>query len=85
MGLDEKLARAYNLLEGIVQDEHYTRHTLTNKTEYRGLSYDQWFDIFAQYAVLISRYENNIDYADEIVDIALAVNVLFRISVRKRY
>lgn len=78
MGLDEKLARAYNLLEGIVQDEHYTRHTLTNKTEYRGLSYDQWFDIFAQYAVLISRYENNIDYADEIVDIALAVNVFIQ-------
>lgn len=78
MGLDEKLARAYNLLEGIVQDEHYTRHTLTNKTEYRGLSYDQWFDIFAQYAVLISRYENNIDYADEIVDIALAVNAFIQ-------
>ena len=78
MGLDEKLARAYNLLEGIVQDENYTRHTLTNKTEYRGLSYDQWFDIFAQYAVLISRYENKIDYADEIVDIALAVNVFIQ-------
>ncbi|KAL6452775.1 hypothetical protein SBY92_000115 [Candida maltosa Xu316] len=75
MGLDEKLARAYNLLEGIVEEENYTRHTLTNKTEYRGLTYNQWFDVFARYSALVSRYENNYEYADEIINVALSVNV----------
>ncbi|RCK57487.1 Transcription factor tau subunit [Candida viswanathii] len=78
MGLDEKLARTHNLYLGIVPDDNNSRHTLTSKTEYRGLTYDQWFDIFAQYAVLICRYENKVDYADEIVDLALNVNVFIQ-------
>lgn len=78
MGLDEKLARTHNLYLGIVPDENNSRHTLTSKTEYRGLSYDQWFKIFAQYAILNSRYENKVDYADEIVDLALNVNVFIQ-------
>ncbi|KAG7664201.1 TFC4 [[Candida] subhashii] len=78
MNIDERLARAYNLLEGITQDENYSRHTLTAKTEYRGLTYDQWFYIFAQYAILVSKFEKNNEYANEIVDIAMAGSVFIQ-------
>ncbi|KAG5421500.1 TFC4 [Candida metapsilosis] len=73
--LDEKLARAYNLLEGFNSEETFTRQTLVSKTEFRGLTYDQWFDIFAQFGLLMSKYEDNTEYADDIINIALSVNI----------
>lgn len=73
--LDEKLARAYNLLEGFNLEETFTRQTLVSKTEFRGLTYDQWFDIFAQFGLVMSKYENNTEYADDIINIALSVNI----------
>ncbi|CAK9438090.1 uncharacterized protein LODBEIA_P24120 [Lodderomyces beijingensis] len=74
MDLDEKLARAYNLLEGISQNETPSR-SLTSKSEYRGLTYHQWFDIFAQLAFLVAMYEKNVEYADEILSIAMNVSL----------
>ncbi|KAI5958309.1 TFC4 [Candida theae] len=73
--LDEKLARAYNLLEGFNLEETFTRQTLVSKTEFRGLTYDQWFDIFAQFGLVMSKYENNTEYADDIINVALSVNI----------
>lgn len=78
MGIDEKLARVYNLYEGIVTDESYSRHFLTSKTEYRGLSYDIWFNIFVQYAMLLTNYDDNIDYANEIIEVAMTVSIFLQ-------
>ncbi|KAI5953630.1 TFC4 [Candida jiufengensis] len=75
MNLDDKLARAYNLLEGINEEQPYTKQTLVSKTDYRGINYNQWFDIFAQFALVQSIYENNPAYATDIIDIALATNL----------
>ncbi|KAI3406719.2 TFC4 [Candida oxycetoniae] len=75
MDLNEKLARAYNLLEGISQGENYVRQTLISKSEYRGLTYQQWFEIFAQFAFVLWKYNENAEYADEILNVALSVSV----------
>ncbi|KAK6200408.1 uncharacterized protein RJT21DRAFT_121309 [Scheffersomyces amazonensis] len=75
MGLDEKLARVYNLYEGIVNDENYSRQFLTSKTEYRGLNYNEWFVIFVQYAIFLSKFDKNIEYANEIIEVAMSVSV----------
>lgn len=79
MGLDEKLARVYNLYEGMTEtDESEKRHELTAVNEYRGLNYDQWFFIFVQYALLLHKYENNIEYASQIIEIAQNVSVFIQ-------
>ncbi|KAI5966460.1 TFC4 [Candida pseudojiufengensis] len=75
MNLDDKLARAYNLLEGINEEQPYSKQILVNKTEYRGITYDQWFDIFAQFALVLSIYESNSAYAIDIINIGLAANI----------
>ena len=75
MNLDERLARAYNLLEGIDDDDNLGRHTLTSMTEFRGLNYQQWFEIFAQYALLLWRYEYDPGHADEILNVALSASI----------
>ncbi|ABN66213.2 RNA pol III initiation factor TFIIIC subunit [Scheffersomyces stipitis CBS 6054] len=75
MGIDEKLARVYNLYEGITNDENYSRQFLTSKTEYRGLNYDQWFVIFLQYVIYVSKFDHNTEYANEIVEVAMSVSV----------
>ena len=75
MGIDEKLARVYNLYEGIVNDDNVSRQFLSSKTEYRGLKYDDWFEIFVQYAILLSKYENNTEHANEIIEVAMSVSI----------
>ncbi|EGW31517.1 uncharacterized protein SPAPADRAFT_139986 [Spathaspora passalidarum NRRL Y-27907] len=75
MNIDQKLARALDLLEGMDQDEEDTRTNLISKTEYRGLNYDQWFYVFVQHAILCAKFEMNDDYANELVDIASSVSV----------
>lgn len=75
MGIDEKLARVYNLYEGIVNDDNVSRQFLTSKTEYRGLKYDDWFQIFVHYAILLSKYEDNTEHANEIIEVAMSVSI----------
>ena len=75
MDIDEKLARVYNLYEGVVSDDNLSRHLLTSKTDYRGLGYDIWFKIFVQYSMLLANYEDNIEDAIEIIDVAMTVSI----------
>lgn len=75
MEIDDKIARVYNLYDGIVNDENYTRQVLTSKTEYRGLTYTAWFNIFTQYILLVAKHEDNRGYALEMVDVAMLVSV----------
>ena len=85
MGIDEKIARVYNLYEGIVNDENYSRQFLTSKTEYRGLSYDEWFMIFIQYAILLNKIENNLDYSCEIIDLCMTVSVFVQDKTKEQF
>lgn len=74
MGIDEKLARVYDLVDGINNDDN-SRSTLSSTTEYRGLSYDDWFVIFVQYSILLFNYDKNFEYATQIIEIAKNVSV----------
>lgn len=74
MGINDKLARVYNLYEGMTAPDNI-RHELTSVTEYRGLSYDEWFFIFVQYAILLHQYEENIEIAIQTIEIAQGVSV----------
>lgn len=77
MGIDERMARVLNLHEGITSNEsaQYSRLVLTSKTDYRGLDYNIWFKIFVQYALLLAKFEDNLEYAIQIIHVASDVSV----------
>lgn len=75
MGIDEKMARIYNLHEGINTDDSQARLVLTSKKDYRGLDYNIWFTIFVQYALSLAKFEGNLEYAVQITDVATDVSV----------
>lgn len=81
MGLDDRLARIYNLYDGITESNN-SRMEVTAQTEFRGLSYDTWLYVFIQYAYMIKRFENNIEQAIEIIELALEVSVFIQNKTR---
>lgn len=85
MGIDEKIARVYNLYEGIVNDGNNSRNFLTSKTEFRGLNYNDWFMIFIQYSILMNKFENNYGYAKEIIDLAMSVSVFIQDKTKEQF
>ncbi|WPK24898.1 hypothetical protein PUMCH_002197 [Australozyma saopauloensis] len=74
MAFDDKLMRLYNLYEGITQTDN-SKLELVSQTEYRGLSYDQWLYIFIQYAMLLRQFDNNLEEATLILNVAQDVSV----------
>lgn len=87
MGIDEKLARVYNLHQGMTEEENNNRNAFSSTTEYRGLTYDIWFSIFVQYALLLANFEGNLAYASQIIEAAQEASIFsqdkFRDSVLK--
>lgn len=87
LGIDEKLARIYNLHQGMTEEESNNRHAFSSTTEYRGLTYDTWFSIFVQYALLLAHFEGNLAYASQIIEAAQEASIFsqdkFRDSVLK--
>lgn len=73
--VDERIARVYNLYEGIPATDLSSRLFLTSEKEYRGLKYDDWFMIFLQHALLSATFKKNLESAAETIEIALDVNV----------
>lgn len=74
MAFDDKLMRLYNLYEGITQSDNSKLEFLSQK-EFRGLDYDQWLYIFVQYALLLRQFENNLEEATQIINVAQDVSV----------
>ncbi|CAN3359493.1 transcription factor tau 131 kDa subunit [Diutina catenulata] len=87
--LEERLSRLYNLVEGAaggpIEEEQQSRHMLTSTTEFRGLTYVQWFDIFCQYAVLLAHYEDSLEEGKEILELAKTVNVFVQDKSREAF
>lgn len=77
ISLDDKLARLYNLYEGITESDN-SRMELTSQNEFRGLSYDVWLYIFVQYAFLLRIFDNNLEEAVQVLDVALDVSVFIQ-------
>lgn len=75
MELDERIARVYNLYDGIPTTDLTSRLFLTSEKEYRGMKYDEWFMIFVQHALLSAQFKDNLDYAIEVIEISMDVNV----------
>lgn len=80
MGLDERLLRLYNLVEGMdmANDNEDHLHLVSDKNEFRGLTFDQWFDIFCEYAILLTKFERRIEHAREIMDTTLHVGAFLQ-------
>lgn len=74
MAFDDKLMRLYNLYEGITHNDNSKLEFLSQK-EFRGLDYDQWLYIFVQYALLLRQFENNLEEASQIINVAQDVSV----------
>lgn len=70
-----KLSEGDNLLNGLPLMEE--RVTLTSATELRGLTYDQWFELFMELALNLARYENMEDGLS-VIETAQDVNVFFQ-------
>lgn len=81
MAIDDKLARLYNLYEGITENDN-ARMELTSLKEFRGLSYDEWLYVFVQYAFLLRHFESNIDEAIQLLEVALDVSVFVQDKTR---
>lgn len=80
MDIDSKIERISQLYEGFTSKVE-EKLVLTSKEEFRGLTYDQWFELFMEYALAVARYENPND-ANSIIDSAKNVNVFYHNSSR---
>lgn len=70
-----KLSEGDSLLDGLPLMEE--RVTLTSTTELRGLSYDQWFELFMDLALVITKYQG-VEDGLSVIDTAQEVNVFFQ-------
>lgn len=76
-----KLSEGDNLLDGLPLMEE--RVTLTSATELRGLTYDQWFKIFMELALNLTRYQSAEDGLS-VIETAQEVNVFFQDTERAK-
>lgn len=81
MAVEDKLARLYNLYEGITENDN-ARMELTSLKEFRGLSYDDWLFVFVQYALLLRHFEGNLEEAIQLLEVALDVSVFVQDKTR---
>lgn len=70
-----KLSEGDNLLDGLPLMEE--RVTLTSATELRGLTYDQWFELFMELALNLTRYQS-VEDGLSVIETAQEVNVFFQ-------
>ncbi|GCF00945.1 transcription factor TFIIIC subunit tfc4 [Zygosaccharomyces mellis] len=76
-----KLSEGDNLLDGLPLLEE--RVTLTSTTELRGLTYDQWFELFMDLSLVITKYQN-VDDGLSVIETAQEVNVFFQNPERSK-
>ncbi|QLG70167.1 hypothetical protein HG535_0A01060 [Zygotorulaspora mrakii] len=76
-----KLSKGDNLLDGLPLMEE--RVTLTSATELRGLTYDQWFELFMELALTMTKYQS-IEDGLSIIETAQEVNVFFQDPTRAK-
>lgn len=67
-----KLSSGDNLLDGLPLMEESVR--LTSTTDLRGLSYDQWFELFMELSLIISKYQS-VEDGLSVIETAQEVNV----------
>jgi len=75
MDIDSKIERISQLYEGFTSKVE-EKLVVTSKEEFRGLKYEEWFELFMKYSLAVARYENPMD-ANSIIDSAKNVNVFY--------
>ncbi|ODQ80279.1 hypothetical protein BABINDRAFT_171250 [Babjeviella inositovora NRRL Y-12698] len=68
MNIDERLARVYNLYDSVTEEN--AKFKVTSRTEFRGVSYERWFELFMRYALVLTLYEHQEEEAVSIVEMA---------------
>ncbi|CCH46085.1 Transcription factor tau subunit [Wickerhamomyces ciferrii] len=81
MDIESKIERISQLYQGFTS-KNEERISITATEEYRGLKYQQWFELFMQYALAVAKYDNPID-ASSIVDNAKNINVFYQNKERE--
>jgi general transcription factor 3C polypeptide 3 (transcription factor C subunit 4) len=81
LDLDSKIQRISDIYEGFTSAQSVVQ--LSSTTEYQGLKYDQWFQLFMEYALAIAKFENSID-ANSIIDHAKNVSVFYQDKAREK-
>lgn len=74
LGIDEKISRMKYLQKEIILSQHFLSMPFP-KQEFKGLTYDQWYELFAKYALFIAEFENDIENSSAIFEIIKQVNV----------
>lgn len=76
LSVDHKLSRMrYLQNEMILSAEMDDPTVVLAKDEFRGLKYEQWYNLFMKYALMIAQYESDSSSAMAILDIAGHINV----------
>ncbi len=76
LSIDHKLSRMrYLQNEIILSEEMDSAEEALKKNSFRGITYEQWYNLFMKYAIMIAQYEQDTESSMAILDIAKHVNV----------
>ncbi|VEU22806.1 DEKNAAC103869 [Brettanomyces naardenensis] len=76
LSVDHKLWRMrYLQNEIILSSEMDQPEQALARDSFKGIGYEQWYDLFLKYSLMIAQYEGDVDSAMAILDIARHVNV----------
>ncbi|KAG7816932.1 hypothetical protein KL928_004396 [Ogataea angusta] len=76
LSIDQKLSRLpYLQDEMILSKEMDSGRIPIPQDEFKGISFEKWFDLFMRYSLMISEYERNVEDALSIHEIARHINV----------
>lgn len=74
LGIDQKLSRMKYLQNEIILSQNSSSNDYP-ENEFKGLTYDKWYDLFVRYALLIAEFEQDTENAISIQEIIKQINV----------
>lgn len=74
LGIDQKLSRMKYLQNEIIISHHFLNEEYP-ENDFKGLKYDEWYDLFIRYALFIAEFEKDTENAIAIQEIIKQVNV----------
>lgn len=81
LAIEDQLSRLKYLAEDMAVGDT-SRLEMASKTEFRGLSYDEWLSVFIQYSFLLRYYKNDLNGGISILEEALTGSVFSQNKTR---
>ncbi|GMF98046.1 hypothetical protein B5S33_g4843 [[Candida] boidinii] len=75
LNIDKRLSRITYLREETILSKELDNSTVTESGRFKEIPFDDWFDSFIRYALLIAEYENDVEDALYVLEVARNVNV----------